>query len=103
MTRKEATIGVGVTFPLWLIIALAIRDWSAGMFLWPVVFLGGLAIVWLALVAFQKDPIGQIDLLRRRPAIYVEVDPDIKDAMDELARRHDRKLTGEVAFALKQY
>ena len=35
--------------------------------------------------------------------IYVEVDPAIKDAMEDLARRHDRKLTGEVTVALKKY
>jgi hypothetical protein len=38
-----------------------------------------------------------------KAVIYVEVDPAIKGAMERLATEHDRKLTGEVVVALKQY
>jgi hypothetical protein len=38
-----------------------------------------------------------------KAVIYVEVDTVIKAAMEQLAAQHDRKLTGEVVVALKQY
>lgn len=38
-----------------------------------------------------------------KAVLYVEVAPYIKRAMDDLARRHHRKLTGEVTQALQEY
>lgn len=35
--------------------------------------------------------------------LYTEVPPYIKEQMEELAAEHDRKLTGEVIQALKEY
>jgi hypothetical protein len=40
---------------------------------------------------------------RGKAVIYVEVDRAIKEAVEALAKRHERKLTGEVAVALKSY
>jgi hypothetical protein len=56
MTRKQAALGAGVAIPLWLVVALAFRDWPAGVFLWPLVFLGGLAAVRLAWSAARPEP-----------------------------------------------
>jgi hypothetical protein len=45
----------------------------------------------------------QGDVPKRKVVIYVEVDPALKAAMEALAGRHERKLTGEVVVALRQY
>ncbi len=38
-----------------------------------------------------------------KAVIYAEVPVWLRDRMHELAREHDRKLTGEVIVALKEY
>jgi len=52
----------------------------------------------------KKRPKAEPDPLPSEKAVlYIEIDPYIKRAMDELARRHNRKLTGEVTQALQEY
>jgi hypothetical protein len=54
MTRKQA-VALGVTVTVWLVIAFAIGGWSRGIFLWPVVFLGGLAVARHVRLAVMQD------------------------------------------------
>ena len=46
---------------------------------------------------------GMTKSAKGKVAMYVEVPPDVKAAMDELARRHNRSMSGEVITALQQY
>jgi hypothetical protein len=59
MTKKKAAVWVAITFPLWLTFALAIKDWPRGIYLWPVVVLGGLAVARLTSIAVAQEPPNQ--------------------------------------------
>jgi predicted transcriptional regulator len=40
---------------------------------------------------------------KKKKTLYVEIDADLKDWLDQIAAAHSRKLTAEVEMALRRY